>query len=69
MNWLTPLIRIGGEFPHPAVTIFAAVVVAAVAGLLGQGSGRARLNYAAYLAICCVGAVIAGSWVMRLIHG
>jgi hypothetical protein len=69
MTWLTPLIKISAEFPHPAVTIVAAIVVAGAAGSLGHGSARARLNYAGYLAICCVAAVVAGSWVMRLIHG
>lgn len=69
MSWLPPLIRIAGEYPHPAVTIVAALIVAGVAGLLGHGSGRARVNYAGYLAICCVTAVVAGSWLMRWLHG
>jgi hypothetical protein len=69
MSWLTPLLKLGGEFPHPAVTIIAAFVVAALAALMGQGGARARLNYAAYIGACCVAAVVAGSWAMRFIHG
>jgi hypothetical protein len=69
MNWLTPFLRLSTAFPHPVITILGAIVVAAMAGLLGQGAWRARLNYAGYLAVCCVASVVAGSWAMHFIHG
>lgn len=69
MSWLTPLLKVAGAFPHGAVTLVAALVVSGTAALLGEGNGRARLNYAAYLALCCVATVVAGSWAMRFIHG
>jgi len=69
MIWLTPFLKFSADYAHPVVTIFSALIVAIVAALLGQGATRARVNYAAYIAGCCIAVVIAGSWAMRLIHG
>ena len=69
MSSLIPLLKFTAGYPHPVVMLIAASIVAAAAALLGQGSGRARLHYAAYVAVCCVVAVVAGSWAMRFIHG
>jgi hypothetical protein len=68
VSWLTPLLRLSAGFPHPLVTIVAAMAIAICAALLGQGRWRARVNYAAYLSVCSVLSVIAGSWAMYFIH-
>jgi hypothetical protein len=42
--------------------------VSALVALLGKRDLRGRLAYSAYLMMGCIGTVVAGSWVMRLIE-
>ena len=58
-----------GSMPHPVFTLMAALVLAVAVGLLGRRRVRERLAYSTYLLVCCIGSVVAGSWVMHIIHG
>ena len=55
--------------PHPVLTALAATTIAGVAALLGKRSRRERAYHAGYLFAGCIGSVVAGSWLMYLIHG
>ena len=55
--------------PHFAFTLLAGALVAAAMGSSEHRPARERLYRAAYLFLCSIAAVIAGSWIMRAIHG
>ena len=55
--------------PHPVLTALAAIAIAGIAALLGKRSVRERAYHAGYLFAGCIAGVVAGSWVMYLIHG
>ena len=55
--------------PHPVLTALAAMTIAGVAALLGKRSRRERAYHAGYLFAGCIAGVVAGSWLMYLIHG
>lgn len=55
--------------PHPVLTLLLALVFSGLVALLGRRSGRERVYHAAYLLASCVASVVAGSWIMYLIHG
>ncbi len=46
-----------------------AILLSAVDALLGKRTARERLYRAAYLFASCMVAVVAGGWIMFLIHG
>lgn len=46
-----------------------AILIAAVEALLGKRTPRERLYRAAYVFASCMVAIVAGGWVMFLIHG
>lgn len=46
-----------------------AILLAAVDALLGKRTSRERLYRAAYVFASCIVAVVAGGWIMFLIHG
>jgi hypothetical protein len=46
-----------------------AILIAAVEALLGKRTLRERLYRAAYMFASCIVAVVAGGWIMFLIHG
>jgi hypothetical protein len=49
--------------------ILFAILIAAVDALLGKRTSRERLYRAAYMFASCMVAVVAGGWIMFLIHG
>jgi hypothetical protein len=55
--------------PHLAFTLLLAVLLSVALALLGRRSLVERLYLAAYSFLCCVVTVVAGSWIMYLIHG
>jgi uncharacterized membrane protein len=55
--------------PHPVLTALAAMTIAGVTGLLGRRSTLERVYHAGCLFAGCIGSVVAGSWLMYLIHG
>jgi len=55
--------------PHFLFTAALALVVAFVVASLGKRTMRERLLHAVWFCGCSVAAVIAGSWIMFLIHG
>jgi hypothetical protein len=55
--------------PHPVLTMLMATLISGVIALLGNRSRRERLYHAGYLLVGCVATVVAGSWIMYLIHG
>jgi hypothetical protein len=55
--------------PHPEYTLLLAVLLSVGMALLGDRSRRERCYVATYIFLCCVGATVAGSWGMYLIHG
>jgi hypothetical protein len=50
-------------------TIVLAPAISAVVATLGRRTMRERLSHACWLFVSCVASVIAGSWIMYLIHG
>jgi hypothetical protein len=67
MNAVIALVN--AKVPHLAITVLLAVVVSGVVALLDNRSGRERLYHAAYCLAGCVASVVAGSWIMYLVHG
>jgi len=55
--------------PHLALTALLAIAIAGIAALLGKRTRRERAYHAGYLLAGCVAGVVAGSWLMYLIHG
>ncbi len=55
--------------PFAAIPHFAFAALLALVGLLGKRTRRERLLHAAWFFMCCMASVIAGSWLMFLIHG
>jgi hypothetical protein len=55
--------------PHLIYTLLFAILLAAVEALLGKRTARERLYRAAYMFTSCMVAVVAGGWIMFLIHG
>jgi len=55
--------------PHLVRTILLALAISAVVATLGRRNMRERASHACWLFASCVATVIAGSWIMYLIHG
>jgi prepilin signal peptidase PulO-like enzyme (type II secretory pathway) len=55
--------------PHPVLTALSAMAIAGVAAFLGKRTRRERVYHAGYLFAGCIASVLAGSWIMYLIHG
>jgi hypothetical protein len=55
--------------PHLAFTVLVAVLLSTALALLEDRSRRERVDVAIYLLLCCAVTTLAGTWVMRLIHG
>lgn len=55
--------------PHPVLTAMLAITIAGIAARLGKRSSRERAYHAGYLFAGCIVTVVAGSWLMYLIHG
>jgi len=68
---MTPLLRLTSIpwMPHLVVTLLLAAVLAVAAAFLDRRSGRSRVYLAVWTFLAWTAAVIAGSWVMLLIHG
>ena len=54
--------------PHPLMVVLLALLVSGAVALLGKRHARGRMYHAGYLFVCCVASVVAGSWIMYLIH-
>jgi hypothetical protein len=50
--------------PHLLYTILFAILISGAAGLPGK-----RFSHAAYVFFSCMATVIAGSWIMFVVHG
>jgi len=55
--------------PHPVYTLLMSLLVSGAAALPGDRSGRDRAYIATYVFLGCVVSVIAGGWLMLLVHG
>jgi hypothetical protein len=55
--------------PHLILTALLAIVISGVIALLGRRTARERVYHAGYLFVCCMATVVAGSWLMYLVHG
>jgi hypothetical protein len=55
--------------PHLAFTLLTAVLLSTGLSLLGSRPLTERFYAAIYLFLCCVATTVAGSWLMRWIHG
>jgi hypothetical protein len=55
--------------PHLVFAALLALAVSAIVGLLGKRTRRERLLHSAWFFTCSMASVIAGSWLMFLIHG
>ena len=64
-RYLTPFAAI----PHLLFAAALALAISAVVGLLGTRPGRERVLHSAWFFACSMASVVAGSWVMFLIHG
>jgi hypothetical protein len=58
-----------GAVSHPILAVLLAMAVSGIAALLGKRSRRERVYHAGYLFAGCIAGVVAGSWIMYLIHG
>lgn len=63
------IVLYGGQLPHLVLTALCALAISAIVALLGNRSRRERAYHAAWLFGSCVVCVVAGSWLMYLIHG
>lgn len=54
---------------HPAFTLAASIVLAIAFAALDDRSGRERAHVAMRVFFSAVATVVAGGWLMRLIHG
>ena len=54
---------------HFSYSMLLALLISCALALLGQRSLRERLCVAGYTLLCCVFAIVAGSWGMYFIHG
>lgn len=50
-------------------TILLALAISAVVATLGRRNMGERLSHAGWLFVSCMASVIAGTWIMYLIHG
>ena len=64
-RYLTPFAAI----PHLLFAAVLALAVSAVLGLLGKRTRRERILHSVWFFMCSMVSLIAGSWVMFLIHG
>jgi hypothetical protein len=55
--------------PHLIVVVVLALLLSGAIALLSKRHARGRMYHAGYLFVCCVASVVAGSWIMYLIHG
>jgi hypothetical protein len=55
--------------PHAEYTLLLAILLSVGMALIGDRPRRERWYVAAYIFLCSVGAAVAGSWGMYLIHG
>jgi len=55
--------------PHLPITFLLAGLTAGASALPGTRAGRERGYHAVYLFVASVAAIVAGSWIMYLIHG
>jgi hypothetical protein len=60
---------LNARVPHLIFTVLLAALISCVVALLGNRSRQERLYHAAYLLVSCVASVVAGSWIMYLVHG
>ena len=54
---------------HPIFTLMAAVLLSLALAMLDRRELRERLYVGARTFLCCVGSILVGGWLMRLIHG
>ncbi len=54
---------------HPIFTLLSAAAIATALAFLENRSLRLRIYHAVYTFLCCTFGVVAGGWLMRLIHG
>ena len=55
--------------PHFAFTLVAASLMAGAIGASENRPASERAYRTAYLFLCSIAVVVAGSWIMRAIHG
>jgi prepilin signal peptidase PulO-like enzyme (type II secretory pathway) len=58
-----------GAVPHPVLAALLAMAISSIVALLGKRSMRERVYHAGYLFAGFLTSVVAGSWIMYLIHG
>jgi hypothetical protein len=54
---------------HPIFTLIAAILLSIALAMVDRREPRERLYVGARTFLCCVGSIVGGGWVMRLIHG
>ena len=64
-RYLTPFAAI----PHLVFCAVLAIVISAIAALPGKRTRHERTYHAVWFFTCSIASVIAGSWLMFLIHG
>jgi len=55
--------------PHLPFTFLMAALTAGASALPGARAARERVYHAIYLFVASLAAIVAGSWVMYLVHG
>jgi len=53
---------------HPVFTLLSAAAISAGLAITESRSIRARINHAVYMFLSCTLAVVAGGWLMYLVH-
>jgi hypothetical protein len=54
--------------PHLPYSLLLALLTAAAVAMAGSAPARERIHRGAYVFLCCVLALVVGSWTMYLIH-
>ncbi len=57
------------KMPHLVLTVLFALAISGIVALLGKRSGRDRAYHAGWFFVCSMASVVAGSWIMYLVHG
>jgi hypothetical protein len=54
---------------HPIFTLSAAILLSLALAMIDRLEPRERLYVATRTFLCCIVSILAGGWIMRLIHG
>lgn len=63
------IVLVSAKIPHLVLTVLFALVIAGVVTMLDKRSRREKMCHGSWVFVCSIASVVAGSWVMYLVHG